>query len=256
MGSQKQETTSEPWKAVQPMLKSFYGGAQDAYQSGTPVASTSPYTQQAQGMIAGLAGSGPSTINTEADLRGMLSSGPSDALMSSLDTAAGKTADVVNRNFGMIGRGGSVAHQNALTDSVGNLYTSALAGDEARREQQNLGILGQIGNIQQANLANQYMPAQMLGQIGQQQEATTNANSPWGMLQQYGGLLSGAGGLGGTTTSTQSGNPFQTALGLGLMGTQMLTGIPVGTAAGAAGRGGMGLGGGLASSSGGLSYHY
>lgn len=232
---QKQTTTSEPWAAVQPMLKSLYSGAQSAYQSGTPVASTSPYTTQAQGMIANLAGSAPSTITTEADLRGMMSNGPSENFMSALDTAAEKTGTAVNRNFGMLGRGGSVAHQNAFTDEVGGLYTSALANEEARQQQQNLGILSQIGNVQQANLANQYLPATMLGQIGAQQEATTNANSPWGRLGAYGSLMSGAGSLGGTTTSTQSGNPLQTALGLGLMGTQMLTGIPVGTAAGALG---------------------
>lgn len=202
MGDQKQETKSEPWEAVQPMLKNFYGSAMDTYRSGTPMlGAQSPYTTQANQAISQMAGR---------------PIGPSAEFNDALDFQAGKMTDDISRGFGLAGRSGSVAHQNALLEQVGGMRNAATANEVARQE-----------GLQARNLG-------MLGQVGAQQDARANAETPWARLGAYGGLLSGAGGLGGTTTQTVQGDPLSTIAGLGLTGLGMMSGMPA-LGAGAAG---------------------
>lgn len=227
MADDKQTTESAPWKPAQAGLKDVIGRAGDLYGSGQSfLAPQSGYTTQANQMIAGMAGQ-PSTVST-AGLRGMLHQGTSPEFNAALDFQAGKMVDDISRGFGLMGRGGSVAHQNALTEQVGGMRNAATAQELARQQGVNLGLLGQIANIDQANLGNQYRPAQALAGIGATQDARAQMDSPWGRLGQYAGLMGGLGGMGGTTTQTQSGGLglFGDIAGLGLAGLGMASGVP------------------------------
>jgi len=240
MGPDKTTQTSSPWKPAQAGLKNVIGNAGTLFNSGQSfVAPQSDYTTQANSMLAGLAGSGPSTVDTSG-LKGMLHQGTSPQFSAMLDTQAEKLGTDISRQFGSLGRGGSVAHQNALTEGVGNLRTSAMAGELARQQGVNLGVLGQIANIDQANLGNQYAPAEALSQIGAREDARAQADNPWTRLNQYAGLMGGLGGMGGTTTQTQSGGlgAFGDIAGLGLTGLQLASGIPSGFMGGLFGGGG------------------
>lgn len=224
-GQDKQTTTSAPWGPAQAGLKNVIGQASNLYSSGQPfLAPQSAATTQSQSMISQMAGA-PSTVST-AGLQGMLNQGTSPEFMSALDTQAEKLGTDISRQFGMLGRGGSVAHQNALVDQVGNLRTSAMANELARQQGVNLGILGQIAGIDQANSANQYLPAQMLAGVGAQQDARAQADSPWGRLGTYGQLMSGLGSMGGTTTQTQSLSPLSQIAGLAGPALSLAAGIP------------------------------
>lgn len=196
MADDKQTTESAPWKPAQAGLKNVIGQAGDLYGSGQSfLAPQSGYTTQANQMVADMAGR---------------PIGPSDAFNQALDFQAGKMTDDISRGFGLMGRGGSVAHQNALAEQVGGMRNALTAQEIARQE----GLQGQnVG---------------LLSQIGAQQDARSQMDSPWGRLGQYAGLMGGLGGMGGTQTQTQSGGlgVFGDVAGLGLSALGMASGMP------------------------------
>lgn len=131
---------------------------------------------------------------------------------------AGRVADEVMPNlqgmFGGMGRAGSATNAEAMAQGLGDSI-GALAyqnyGDERNRQMQGLGL---APSIEQAG----YMPAQMLGGLGQQIEGyqgrrlagdmerfNFQENAPWSLLERYQGVVSPFSGLG--VTSQSSGGP-------------------------------------------------
>lgn len=154
------------------------------------------------------------------------------------NTAMSDITNNVNSQFGAAGRTGSGANAMALGRGM-TQGASGIYDNERGLQQQAAGLLqsnlsGANNQILQANqlapsLASQdYANAAALTGVGQQQEAYTqqgitdamnrynyNQNLPWQNLNNYDSILSGFGGLGGTSTST--GGTSQN--GGGLLGT-------------------------------------
>jgi len=150
---------------------------------------------------------GQNQIGTEGDYRGLLNSagqpgaiaqnlggyasganitGGSPQFKQQLDYQSGQLADDINRGFSNSGRYGSMSQVNELGDQIGRFRNDALASEIAREqglqmqaagmlsgEQQQglgnqLGILGNIGNVQGANIANQVGAGGQINQAGNQ----------------------------------------------------------------------------------------
>lgn len=220
------KTTTRGWgAAMRPLKESVIPNVTDAYRAGeSPLGPQSAESLQANRLITNLATMGNPNADTIGQLQGMVHQGTSPEFMSALDTQAGKLGTDISRQFGTLGRGGSVAHQNALVDSVGNLRTSAMANELARQQGVNLGILGQIGGLQQQGYANQAGGAGMLSNVGQQQNARAAAESPYGLGAAYGGLLGNMAGL--SQTQTTSTDPTGQIMGLIAAGGQAALGMP------------------------------
>lgn len=163
-----------------------------------------------------------------------------------LDAQSSKVSEAVNANASAAGRYGSGSNQNLLAKNVGDLANSTIYNDYTnflgRKDAANTSLfnMGQtgIGNLGTAYEGLQ-APAQSLFQVGAMNEdlATRQLNDklrvfnekqnkPWENLARLNAIASGAGQLGGTSTSAQPGqNPFLTALGYGLSGAGLLGGF-------------------------------
>lgn len=161
----------------------------------------------------------------------------------------------VNSQFGAAGRTGSGAHTGAMTqammDSAGRLYQQerqnqlgaasgyyGSAADAYQRERTN-----QLNATQLAPTlaAQDYIDAQALLGVGAQREGLGQQyvddqlarwnyaqQQPWQNLQNYSGLVTGMGGMGGTSSATQPGaqsNPIGGAIGGAMMGNMLFPGV-------------------------------
>jgi len=259
-GDQTSTTTTEPPSYVKPYLvgdpsKGITGvlpEAQKLYESNSPqyfqgntVAGFNPYQIQSQEMTAARAQQGMDPLNAQAGgylgdvvggkyLGGQSLSGISDSLWSQVQPR-------VNSAAGLVGRGGSGAHEGVL----GREFTNALAPyafnqynqERGMQQQAAMGMPGFTGATQ----GQDYLNAGMLGQVGQQQQQQSqlgiNAdinkwnyeqNLPQNKLNQYLAAIYGAPGS-TSSTSTPGPSTMQTVLGgllgLGGLGTGIL-GIP------------------------------
>jgi hypothetical protein len=192
-----------------------------------------------------------------------------------LDTIAANNrqiADKVNSSVSGAGRYGSAAHTDVLSRSLAESADPILAQDYQQRQQQALQTAGSLANLYQSGQDTagkwaqlmptldeaQYAPSQHLQQVGdvfQQRDAQELANQvavwnanqsrDWENLQRYAGILSGAGGLGGTkvTTTTPAAPSLLQSVGGGAVAGAGLGSIfgPAGAGIGAAGGGLLGL---------------
>ena len=178
-------------------------------------------------------------------------------------------ADKVNSSVSGAGRYGSGAHTDVLSRSLAESADPILAQDYTQRQQQALQTAGSLANLYQSGLDTagkwgqlmptldqaQYAGAQQMQDIGNfyqgranqdiaNQVAVWNAQQAkqWENLQRYAGILSGAGGLGGTKVTTTT--PAAPSL-LQSVGGGALTGAGLGSIFGAPGAGIGAVGGGL-----------
>lgn len=194
--------------------------------------------------------------------------GGSQPFQKALDYQSQKTADDVNAQFSVAGRYGSGAHTGVLTDRIGQLRNSAMAGEIARQEglqQQAAGALisaGQGGNanlLQGAALAPtadqfRYSGDERLAQIGSQYEDLAarnlqdqierwqaNQQAPLANLGAYADFINGVSrgyGTSSTVAPKQNTSLAGGILGGALAGGSIGSGIPVvGTGFGALGGG-------------------
>ncbi|MCZ7480559.1 hypothetical protein [Rhizobium rhizogenes] len=170
----------------------------------------------------------------------------SPELQKVLDAQAAKVSDTVNLNASAAGRYGSGSNQSLLAKNVGDLANSTIYNDfnnwQGRRDAANTSLfnMGQQGfNNLGAAYTGMNAPNQDLMNIGAMNEdlATRQKNDelrifneqqnkPWENLSRLNAIASGAGSMGGTTTTSQPGqNPFLTAAGYGLSGLGLLGGL-------------------------------
>lgn len=184
--------------------------------------------------------------NTRATANSTFDVNANPAFQQVLQQAQGAARDSVNLSAGGAGRYGSGVHQGNLANEVGDL-TARMVGSEYQNWQNrrdsansNLFNMGQQGI---GNLGTAYqglsLPSQDLMQVGAMNEdlATRQMNdklrvfndknnAPWSQLGRLNAIASGAGTMGGSTTTAQPGqNPFLTALGYGTTGLGLLGGM-------------------------------
>lgn len=174
--------------------------------------------------------------------------GGSPAFNAALDSQASKLGTDVQRNVDAMGRTGSAYNTNELTQQIGDFRNNAMSQELQREQGLQMQGIGNLANIGQAGAGNQatqeslapgvynqqYAPYQQLGNVGtayqdlatrQMQENTdrytAGQQSDWQRLGAYNGLVSGTGGLGGTSTSkVPAPSPLQGGISGGLMGAQ------------------------------------
>lgn len=252
-GEQEQVTKNEPWSALQPYLKSYYGAGQDWFNAAKSpeemVAGFSPEQQMGMGMISNRAMMGsPITGAAQREALNTLSGRSGQAAFNPLfDTAARKmgekfrsiTMPAIGARFGGVGRGGSGLEKEMYQGAMGNLATGLgdLAGNIYGRERQNqmqmMGMAPMISGMDYGDMQ------RLMGVGGMRQGlAQQRMDAPGQRLQQWGSLLQPGSGF-GTQTQTMPRNPLGSAMGGAMMGGSL--GGPWGALAG----GGLGFLGGM-----------
>lgn len=249
-GDQDSTQTSVPWSAQQPALKKIYSEAESLYGSGQlgALGGQSPYTQQAQQMTADRAMGGGYGLTDAAagqlnqTLSGDYLSGNNPYLQDAIkygqqpviDQWNSQIAPGIDASFSMgggagaLGSGAYAAARNRGEDTLARNLSGAATqaayqnyGDERGRMQQGLSM---APGLEQAGYGN----AAMLGQVGAQQDARSQAEASRqaNALQQYTSLITQTPFFGQTQTSGGGGggtNPFALGLGgIGLLGSLFL----------------------------------
>jgi hypothetical protein len=299
--TQTATTTNNPPAYAAPHLTSIADKAKGIYEQGTafnpfPGSTVVPYDQRTiqslnnqqalatganplvgatTGAVQGVLGGGG--INSVAQpginaltqyASGQNVNGGSQAFQQALDYQSGRTADDVNRQFSGMGRYGSGAHAGVLADRIGEMRNSAMAGEIARQEGQQLQAAGALGGLGQGANANllqgaalaptadqfRYSGDERLAQIGSQYEDLAARNmqdqieryyatqqAPLANLGAYSDFVSGVSR--GYGTQTQVSPKQNTSLAGGILGgalggASIGSGIPlIGTGLGALGGG-------------------
>lgn len=245
-GSQTVTQKADPWSGIQPQLLQAAGDTQHLYDTGMlkpqvfqgqTFANFSPETTQAMGLTANRAING-SPVN--AANKGMLTDtingkyldpAQNPYLKSTYDQASNSVRGSVDSQFGAGGRYGGGLNQDVLGEKLGdlanNIYganyqqersrqlaASALAPQAANQDYTDLGALANVGAQKEGMTQNS-----INDQINR---FNANAAAPGQNVQNYIGLLNGAGGQYGATTQT---SPYQQnntlgglGQGLGLLG--------------------------------------
>ncbi len=148
-----------------------------------------------------------------------------------------RTSDLIRRLSAGAGRGGSPAETGILARELGKIGLDATLGQErfdlgqqlsaaGQLTGQGSGLIGQIGNLQQAQT---FAPG-LLQQAGniQQGAQQTELDNILRIIQQQQGVLFPAGGLGGTTEQVGETTGTVSQVGTGLTtGTQINKANPV-----------------------------
>ena len=223
---------SDPWWGTQPHLLDINSLARQQYdqnrQGYNYVANQSPFTAQAQQLIAQRALDPNSLIGQSQSMLGNTISGKylspdsNPYLQSSVQDALGLAGSAFAKQYGgAAGRNlDNSGYQEALARGLGATATNAYANAYNTERQNQLNATQLAPSMDYANL-------QALGGVGAQQEALSRAQyeAPNEALQRYLGIVSGQ--PGGTTTgqSPYFTNPFANALGLGIGGTALYNGL-------------------------------
>lgn len=223
---------SDPWSGVQPYLTDVLKRAQDQYNKGSYqgpyLASQSPYTLQAQQMMAAQAQDPNSLVSQGQNILGKTIAGDyltvdgNPAIQAAIDAAT----RTVNKQFSGDNYGSS-ANKEWLARGA----ASAAAPILANERQNQLLAIGSAPAYQQANTA-------QLAGVGAAEEARRQAeigvdqtkfNEPWNLLARYQqGIAGGLNAGGSSMTSGQTpfySNPMANALGMGLVGLQLYNGL-------------------------------
>lgn len=253
---QKSATTTvkqnaDPWSGVQPYLQNQFAAAQNLYNQSPQGFSTnpdyylapqSPYTTQAYGMVANQATAGSPALKAQGQyLTDQISGKYLDPntnpyLAGAVNDALGQARSAFNSQYG--GAAGANVNnsgfQEGLARTLGNVATNAYSN----AYNQGLGYQANAAAMAPNNAAAQYLDANMLQNIGQQQQGYWQAQlgalqqayqSPFKALQQYQGGITGQYPTTGGT-SQQSSNPYFTnpaasALGMGIGGLSLYNGL-------------------------------
>lgn len=269
--TQHQTADRNPYAPAIPALNDIMGGAKDLYNQrrgqqfygGQTYANFDPASQEAFRMIEQRARGGSDLLRGAQGMIGDTASGKylSDGNPFGSAMAQRTTADVMpglNATFAKAGRTGSDAHQYTLSRGLADAMAPAnmqMYENERGRMMQAAGMAPQLAQAD-------YMDAQMLRGVGSEREAQAQKGINENMarfnfgqnrdaeaLREYLGYAGSIGGMGGRTvsdgttegetTTSQRQSPWQTALGLGLMGAGGFMGMP-GMGGGGAGMGGIG----------------
>lgn len=264
-GSQTSTTTSEPWSEQQFFLKDVFNEARKLHGDGVgQIVGPGETSRLAQQMTRNLAlGGQPGLESALLENRRMMEGTGQDAFSEQLraeargdylnanpyldamfDQAAGRVGTQFNSLFAGGGRTGSGSHAETLAGGLSDMATQIYGGNYAQeRDRQQLAARTGLSGINQAIARQpglesaQYLPTQMLGGVGAQEDslAQARANLPWLNLGQYASLIQG--GYGGTTTTTQPmySNPAAGILGGASSGAGvgMMIGGPMGAGIGA-----------------------
>lgn len=238
--STTQTTKQAPWGPVKPFAKQEIGQAQQLYSSGQypnqQVAPFSPAQQQGFDLTSGLTGPeqqylGQSQGEQAATAAGQYLDPSSNQFLQSYYDAAAQpmiqnyqqaVAPNILQNAvasgGLGSSGTEQAFQNAqssLAEGLGTLGANIY--EPAYQQERQLQQSAQQNAPTMAGA--QYLPAQQLLDVGQQQQQQQqnelntqfgNQMRPYQMLQQAAGLISPLGGSGGSQISVGA-NPYQTA---------------------------------------------
>ena len=245
---QKVEQTSEPWKGAQPYLHDVFGRAQGMVNQGAYggpfIGAQSPYTQQAIGQQAQMAGDPNSLISMGQRELG--------------DTIGGKYLSID-------GNPAAQAAINAAQRTVSKQFSGDNYGSSANREWLGRGVGEAVSPILMQERQNQLQAIQaapglqmantnLLYGAGAAQDARSQAEADaeraryeasWDPITRYSQLINGTAAQGGQSQTSQQpiySNPLSSALGLGIGGLSLYNGL------GAAGL----LGGGLGAFGGGV----
>lgn len=260
---------SEPWDVAQPYIKTGMEEASGLYNSGVgqnyfPISTVVPFSNQtetglqamegraiqgnplnqvaAQSLTDVMQGSQPSSQYWNKVVGGDFMGGQNQNpyLDATFNRMADQVQSRVNGAMGTAGRTGSGAHQDLLTDNLGNLANQVYGQNyqvERDRQQQAASALDQYTGrqLQAAGMApaiaqQDYYDIDRLMQAGQAREGLGQANmedlinrwnfsqrAPWDSLNLYNNAALGIGSLGGSASTTQP-TSWTSALGGGLSG--------------------------------------
>lgn len=268
-GGQTVTQENEPWGPAQGFIQQGMQQAQNVYNSGTgqqyfPISTVVPFSNQSEtalqamegralqgnplNQVAGqtltdvMQGQTPSA-NYWGDVVGgnyLNGQGQNPYLDQTFNRMADQVQSRVNAQMGLAGRTNSGAHQDLLTDNLGDLANQVYGQNyqiERDRQQQAAGALDQYTGrqLQAAGMApslaqQDYYDIDRLMQAGQSREALGNAymedlinrwnfsqQAPWNALNNFQNIALGVGSLGGQASTTQP-TSWQSALGSGLGG--------------------------------------
>lgn len=247
---QSSTQTSEvrnPWAPAQPMLKQILGEAKSNYgdrlnqdfYGGQTYAGLDPLSQQALQTTAGRALDPGGGI---AAARGMMRDTVGGGYLSAgnpymggmINRTVNDVMPAINATFSRAGRTGSDAHGYGLARGLGDAIMPIAYQNYGQERANQLNAAAQMPAIETAD-------TQLLRGVGaeyeqQNQQAINEAMQRYqyeqdqksNALREYLGFTGPIAGMGGsssgtsTTTQTSQQSPFQTALGLGMMGASFL----------------------------------
>lgn len=257
MGSSGTQTTtttgsssSEPWKPMQPYLKNsaaeadalFNSGIGSQVYTGSTVVPFAKQTMAGMNNIEGFANNNAGVMQKPlqqySGLMDILSPiargdfGADTTFKNTLGAAQEAAGTAVNQSMSDMGRYGSGLHQTSLAKSIGDLTNDAML----KRQAWAAGQMSDTGQQIRSAFEGGMMPGQALMQIGGNYENlmanqindqlrifNQQQSVPWEQLARYNAIISGAGALGGQTSSqskatTPSNQPSmgQQLLGFGL----------------------------------------
>ena len=228
-----------------------------------------PLAGQSVSALSGILGSGGG-ISTGGQLQDLYNNSGNAAFAGAVQNQSDQLSKDIQAQYSGLGRYGSAADTGALATQLGNFRSNMESQNWNQNVANQAGILGQMGNVQQQNVANkmgavaaapgayasQYAPYQMQAQVGAAQDAQNaakrnaqlarfNATSgaPWARLGAYSGILNGNTQAAQGAGLVQTPNPFGTALGGALSGGQIGNSVMPGGIGAAVGAGIGGIGG-------------
>lgn len=241
---QKQTTTqkSEPWKPAQGALTDILTRGGEMYASGgmttTPfegqrVAGFGDVTQEAQQATLDAARAGSPMLSgmQGAVTRAMDPTATVPDTTAITDEALARAIPAATSMFSGSGMTDSSAAMEHVGRAAGGAVASAMLPYEfqARESAENRAL--QAANMAPGAFQSQFMPQQMIGQVGAQQDALSQAQINADMaryyegqgadlagLQNYANLATAIGGMGGTSQGTQY-QPMGIGGALGILGS-------------------------------------
>jgi hypothetical protein len=259
--------SNEPPAYSQPYLKDVLSQGNQLYNSGAgfnpwPGSTVVPFSEQTQGALGGIEGMARQgdTANlgaTVADFgktaSGQYLGGRNPYFEENLNKQSEGLATDVQRNVDLMGRRGSGYNVNEVAGAVGDFRNKALQDNYNSERGYQMQAAGMAPGLYQA----QYAPAERLASVGAQMEDQTarqiqdqvrlfegQQSAPWNRLANYAGLTSGAGSMGGSSSTTvpkptNYAAPLGGAIAGAQLGSMFMPGI--GTGIGALAGGGLGL---------------
>lgn len=250
-GSTTTVQKADPWSGIQPQLLQAAGDTQKLYNQGLlkqnyyPDSTVTPFAPQQQqaidlttqravnGSPVNQANSGMLTNTLNGNF---LDPNSNPYLRSTYDQAAKSVTGTVNGSFGQGGRYGSGLNQDTLERNLNGLATNIYGGNytNERNNQLKAGVEAPTAASQDytdlgalANAGAQVQGQNQAGLTDQVNRYNFNQQQPAQNIASYIGLLNGSGGQygGQSTTSPYYQNNAANALGMGLGGVGMLSGM-------------------------------
>lgn len=235
-GSTQSTQSSAPWENSQAYLQEIMQrGANQIGSDPNGLGAQSPYTLQAQGLLANRAlGGNPLNQAAQAENLKTIQGGYTDLSQNpAAQNAMGMAKSQINGQFSGDNYGNS-AHQEWL----GRGLMSAAAPFYESERQRQMGATALA-----PSLANQdYTDLSQLGAVGgmQDQRAQAVKDAPWNQIFKYQQAVSGTSGGQTTTQTPYFTNPAASALGGGMAGLGLYNGMRQGGLLGGNNWGGMG----------------